>query len=189
MSLYRPALASAPHRIRIIRLAASRAYANAPTNPPTRPKGTHDSPPLPPPGSKLSIDPAQGGVNTLVWVGALTAAAGGVYWYSTTSKGAAEKDKAEAHAREMKAKADIKMDEGKAKANELKVGDLLSSFYHLLLMTHILITSLRARQLRNTTLRKLRSNRNIKGRRPMHRRSMIRARALLLTSMKRQRAK
>lgn len=76
----------------------------------------------------------------MVWVGALTAAAGGVYWYSTTSKGAAEKDKAEARAREMKAKADIKTDEGKAKVDELKVGDLLSSLYHLNLMTHILIT-------------------------------------------------
>ena len=142
MSLYRLALASTPSRLRIIPLAASRAYTSAPTNPPTRPKGTQDSPPLPPPGSKLSIDPAQGGVNTLVWVGALTAAAGGVYWYSTTSNGAAEKDKAEARAREMKAKADIKTDEAKAKANELKVGNLLSSFYHLLLMTYILITSL-----------------------------------------------
>jgi hypothetical protein len=59
----------------------------------------------------------------MVWVGALTAAAGGAYWYSTTtSKGAAEKQKAEARAREMKAKADVKVDEGKMKANELKVG-------------------------------------------------------------------
>jgi len=77
------------------------------------------------PSSKLSIDPARGGVNTLVWVGALTAAAGGVYWYSTaTSTGAAEKEKADARAREMKAKADAKLDEGKTKANELKVGFL-----------------------------------------------------------------
>jgi len=66
-------------------------------------------------------------VNTLVWVGALTAAAGGVYWYSTsTSTGAAEKEKADARAREMKAKADTKLDEGKTKANELKV-----DFFHL----------------------------------------------------------
>ena len=90
--------------------------------PPPGPKGTHETSPFPPPGSKPSIDPAQGGVNPLVWVGALTAAAGGAYWYSTTSSGAAEKDKAEARAREMKAKADIKMNEGKAKGNELKVG-------------------------------------------------------------------
>jgi hypothetical protein len=114
MYLYRSALARAPTRILLP--TASRAYANAPTNPPTRPKGTQESPPLSPPASrsKLSIDPASGGVNTLVWVGALTAAAGGAYWYSTTSKGAAEKAKAEAEARarEMKAKADIKRDEG-----------------------------------------------------------------------------
>lgn len=122
MSLSRLALARAPSRVRIIPLAASRSYVNASTVPPPGPKGTHESPPLPLPGSKPSIDPAQGGVNPLVWVGALTAAAGGAYWYSTTSTGAAEKEKGEARAREVKAKADIKANEGKTKANELKVG-------------------------------------------------------------------
>lgn len=122
MSVYRSALARAPRRI--IFPATSRAYANASTD--VGPKGTQESPPLPPPGSKpeLSIDPTRGGVNTLVWVGALTAAAGGAYWYSTTSKGATEKEKAEARAREMKAKAD-------AKGNELRVGHLLSSISYL----------------------------------------------------------
>ena len=187
MSIYRSALARAPRRI--IFPATSRAYANASTD--VGPKGTHESPPLPPPGSKpeLSIDPTRGGVNTLVWVGALTAAAGGAYWYSTTSKGATEKEKAEARAREMKAKADTK-------GNELRVGHLLSSIFILYrlssaLMAPVLITLplSRARQLRNTTLRKPKPNRNIKGQRLMHRRSMSRARVLLLTSTKRQRVK
>ena len=127
MSVYRSALARAPPRI--VFPATSRTYVNASTNPPMGPKGTQESPPLPPPGSKpkLSIDPTRGGVNTLVWVGALTAAAGGAYWYSTTSKGATEKEKAEARAREMKAKAD-------AKGNELRVGHLLppTSYLHSL---------------------------------------------------------
>jgi len=143
MSLYRSTLARAPPRI--VLPAASRAYANAPTNPLTGQKGTRDSPPLPPPGSKLSIDPARGGVNTLVWVGALTAAAGGAYWYSMTSKGAAEKDKAEARAREMKARADIKTDEGRIKANELKVSRLQSLLYQLLLVTPGLVIPLLGR--------------------------------------------
>lgn len=63
----------------------------------------------------------------MVWVGALTAAAGSAYWYSTTSKGAAERDKAEARAREMQAKGRAKADEGKIKANQLRVGALFFS--------------------------------------------------------------
>ena len=88
----------------------------------------------------------------MVWVGALTAAAGGAYWYSTTSKGAAEKDKAEARAREMKAKADAKTEEGRLKAHELRVGRLRSFIYRLLAVTFVLIVPPRTRQLRNTTV-------------------------------------
>jgi hypothetical protein len=136
MSLYRSALARAPPRV--ILPSSIRAYSSAPTNPPTRPKGTQDSPPLPPSGSKFSADPAVGGVNSaLVWVGALTVAAGGAYWYSTTSKGAAEKDEAAIRAREMKAKADVK-------ANEVKVRRRLSFIlqYYPLLVVSVLIIPL-----------------------------------------------
>lgn len=177
MYRYRSALARTRPRV-ILPSATTRTYTSGPTNPQTHPKGTHRSSPFPPPGSELSIDPAQGGVNPLVWVGALTAAAGGAYWYSTTSKGAAEKDKAEARAREMKAKASAKADEGKIKANELRVGHLQSFAPYLTPHDTCTDHSIRARQLRN-----------MKASKPMHRRSMTRERVPLSTSTKRQKLK
>lgn len=184
MSLYRATLAAraAPRIIPAtpaIFPCLSRAFTSAPTNPPTRPKGTHESPPLPPPSpsSKLSIDPAQGGANKLVWVGALTAAAGAAYWYSTTSKGAADKDRAAARAREAKAKADAAADEGKARANELTVRSL-PSFRALALVvcTVVLIGLPRPKQLPSMASQRPRLSRNTKAQKRMRRRSTSRAR-------------